>query len=385
MNRLKILILLDYYLPGFNGGGPLRSIKNLVDQLGDDFDFRIITSDRDLGSDLPYDEIQADTWINFEGVNVYYISPGNLSISGWSKIISNTEHDILYLNSFFQPRFTFLPLMARRLGKLPSKPTIVAPRGELLEGCLKIKSLKKTIYLFLAKSIGLYKNLNWQASSKFEVVSFKDVMGSVASRIQIATNLPPIPQEINIENPRISGTPLKVCFISRLTQEKNLEYALQVLKKVEVPVVFDIYGPKQDEEYWKMCEALILEQKEPVSVSYCGELEHKFINETFLKYDLFFFPSKGENFGHVIIEAMLMGTPVLLSDTTPWRSLREKGVGWDLSLDDPLSFVKAINDAYNATPEEYKVFRESVRQYAIEVSLDKEAIKASKLLFLDAS
>ena len=37
----------------------------------------------------------------------------------------------------------------------------------------------------------------------------------------------------------------------------------------------------------------------------------------FQEYDLLFLPTKGENFGHVILESMSAGTPVLISDTTP--------------------------------------------------------------------
>ena len=42
-----ILVFLGNYLPGFKSGGPLRTIVNLVDNLSDEFEFLIITSDRD--------------------------------------------------------------------------------------------------------------------------------------------------------------------------------------------------------------------------------------------------------------------------------------------------------------------------------------------------
>jgi glycosyltransferase involved in cell wall biosynthesis len=40
---------------------------------------------------------------------------------------------------------------------------------------------------------------------------------------------------------------------------------------------------------------------------------------TFAQYDLFAFPSRGENFGHVVLESLSVGTPVLVSDRTPWK------------------------------------------------------------------
>ena len=37
-----------------------------------------------------------------------------------------------------------------------------------------------------------------------------------------------------------------------------------------------------------------------------------------MAHDLFVFPTLGENFGHVIYESLMCGTPVLVSDNTPW-------------------------------------------------------------------
>ena len=65
------------------------------------------------------------------------------------------------------------------------------------------------------------------------------------------------------------------------------------------------------------------------------------MSESLAKNDLFFFPAHGENYGHVIAEAMAAGCPVLISDQTAWRNLEEKGAGWDLPLDAPGRFRAA--------------------------------------------
>lgn len=49
-----ILALVRYCLPGDKSGEPVRSISNIVDQLGDEFVFRIVTSDRDSLDEVPY-------------------------------------------------------------------------------------------------------------------------------------------------------------------------------------------------------------------------------------------------------------------------------------------------------------------------------------------
>ncbi|WP_222535564.1 glycosyltransferase family 4 protein [Pedobacter polysacchareus] len=387
MDKLKILVLLDYYLPGYKGGGPSRSIKNMVDQLGDEFEFMIITTDRDLGNDYPYPNIIIDKWTSIGDVRVYYVSPENLGMLKLARLLSVTEYDILYLNSFFQPRFAIGPLFARFLGKLPNRPIVIAPRGELLAGCLNIKPVKKKVYLFLAKMLGMYKGLTWQASSIFEVESFTTVMGKTIQNTFIAPNLPPRPELVeasHYQKARDLSQPFRICFISRLTQEKNLDYALNIIIQLNIPLVFDIYGPQEDEEYWRLCEGIIKRQKYPVTINYCGNLMHDQVNNTFRSYDLFFFPTHAENFGHVIIESMLVGTPVLISDNTPWKNLMEKGVGWDLSLGMPNGFINAIKQAAGKNAEEYYAFRENVRKYAVEVSLDAKVLEANRELFKSA-
>ena len=45
--RRDILIIMGRYLPGYKDGGPVRSIKNLTDFLGKEYNFKILTCDRD--------------------------------------------------------------------------------------------------------------------------------------------------------------------------------------------------------------------------------------------------------------------------------------------------------------------------------------------------
>jgi hypothetical protein len=59
-HRPIILTFVRYYLPGFRSGGPVRSVSNLVQVLGDDYDFRIVCYDHDKG--VPYTNIAPRQW-----------------------------------------------------------------------------------------------------------------------------------------------------------------------------------------------------------------------------------------------------------------------------------------------------------------------------------
>ena len=52
---MRILTFVDYYLPGYKAGGPIRTIANMVSQLGGEFEFLIVTRERDFLDTVPYD------------------------------------------------------------------------------------------------------------------------------------------------------------------------------------------------------------------------------------------------------------------------------------------------------------------------------------------
>ena len=106
-----ILTFVRYYLPGYKAGGPIRTIANMVDHLGDQFDFKIITMDRDIGDAEPYSNITVDAWNRVGKAEVFYVKPGLLWLNRLVKLISTTPHDIIYLNSAFDPIFTLWLLL----------------------------------------------------------------------------------------------------------------------------------------------------------------------------------------------------------------------------------------------------------------------------------
>ena len=386
--KIKVLILLEYYLPGYKAGGALRSIANLVAQMGEDIDFNIITKDRDSGDEEPYPDIKVDQWNNIGAARVFYMSPENQTSRRLASIINETEHDVLYLNSFFDPVFTFRPLLARIFNKITKKPIVIAPRGEFSKGALAVKRLKKHIYIIVTKLLGLYHQLLWQASSEYEARDIYKAFAVRRSEIVVAPNVLPFVSksecDIKVEMEELTE-PLKVCFLSRISPKKNLDFALNVVEQLKVPIVFDIYGPIDDAQYWETCKSYIEKMSPSKAVSYKGNVEHNLVIDIFRKYALFFFPTRGENFGHVILESMLAGTPVLLSDATPWRNLEKLGLGWDLSLDKPDAFVEAIETLAFKNLDESLKLRDRVRNHAIQKCLDSETLKANKNMFLRAA
>ncbi len=113
MTRPVVLTFSRYFLPGYKGGGPIRTIANMAEALGDEIDFRIVTSDRDARDISAYPNVEVDKWNDVGKAQVLYLSPRSKNLSNISNILKNIRYDVLCLNSFFDPDFTIKPLLVR--------------------------------------------------------------------------------------------------------------------------------------------------------------------------------------------------------------------------------------------------------------------------------
>ncbi|EQD61081.1 group 1 glycosyl transferase, partial [mine drainage metagenome] len=114
---------------------------------------------------------------------------------------------------------------------------------------------------------------------------------------------------------------------------------------------------------------------------YRGVVEHSRVQDVMAGYDVFFLPTLGENFGHVIMEAMAAGTPVLISDRTPWHGLADLGVGHDLPLANEDAFVAALESYSGMFPEVREAQRSRVAAYATRMAREGDGVQRNRALF----
>lgn len=381
MPTLKILAFLGWYLPGYRGGGPTRTLANMVDRLGDEFEFKIVTSDRDSKDTKPYPGITVDDWNNVGKGKVFYISPNKRSLRYFRRICLNAEYDILYLNSFFSP-FTIKPLLLRWLKLVPNKYLVIAPRGEFSPGSLSLKKLKKIIYIVVVKIIGLYRGVTWQASSKYDEINIRRWFGEKA-KVVVAPDLPPqvyMAEESARRSNKAKGS-LNILFLSRISREKNLHIALKAISGLKGKIQFNIYGPIENVVYWAECQEIISNLPSHIKVRYCSSVAHGKVISVMSEYDILFLPTKGENFGHAILEAFCAGCPVLISDQTPWRGLEKKNVGWDLPLSRTELFMDVLQGCVEMDNAEYLKWSDEAKKYGLQVLKNEMSVESNRKLF----
>lgn len=380
-NRPRILILLRHYEPAFRLGGPIRSVVNLVAVLHKEFDFKIVCLNRDFREIEPLDGIEEGVWLNRNGVQVCYVDASLSKPLKLVKVIRSTNYDLVYFNSFFDPLFSTLPALLMKIGALKRRPIVMAPRGEFSLGALALKSYKKSLFIRFQSPMGLYADTCWQATTELEAEDIRRALGNKVC-LQMARNLSS--KDVPIQHKRIAKPAgrLKIVFLSRISPKKNLLTLIHITRCLRGRVNLNIWGPLDDAEYWRQCQAAMALLPDNVVAKYRGEAHPDSVPDVLGAADVFALPTLGENYGHVVHEALSSGCPVVISDRTPWRALAASGVGFDVALDDPDSFVRALQVFVDMEEAEYEQYAARCRAYGLSRASADADIRASREMFL---
>jgi glycosyltransferase involved in cell wall biosynthesis len=394
--KKSILVVCDYFIPGYRSGGPRKSILNLLCALAGGFNFIVFTRDHDLDVRQPYPDGQRADIIRRMPFVVRYAS-GCLFNLAYLRCLRRTRYDAIYLNSFFSPWQTIRYLLYRKLGLVPQVPILLAPRGEFAAGALGIKVLKKRLYLSVARRLLFSEQLGvtWHASTSYEADDIKR-MGLLGRRVVNAGNCTRVAADIagltgmGNDSPRASdqvitgaakqGGSLRIIFLSRISKVKNLQFAIRVVKRLRATVQFDIYGPLEDRGYWDACQAEMQGADASIRIAYHGSVHPTRVTETFKRYHVMLLPTEGENYGHVIVEALLAGCPVIISRTTPWRELREHDAGEDCPLGDEQAFISALSRFADMDEARLRESSAAAIRYAMDRCRVDEVIEANRTM-----
>lgn len=359
MLKRKILVCVDWYLPAYKGGGPIRSVANLVSQLRDSYELYIFTSAYDLGEDQILPNVSTDTWVALDGVQIYYATS---PVAGLKRIAGQIRFDVVYVNSIFAFAFGILPVLYFSHYIAVQPKVIVAPRGMLQAGALQTKAFKKDLFLKAAKLIRLFRHVVWHATDPTEVSNIKTHFGKRAKINQIS-NLPIRPIISPKSSPKKTGA-IRLLYYSLISEKKNLHYLLNLLNELpaHLAVQLDVYGPVKDAAYFKLCQNIHIPAH--IKVNYHGAINPMDQSRIFADHDIFVLPTRGENFGHAIFEAMAHALPVLISDQTPWKNLELEKAGWSIPLDNHKAYLDVIAYVAGISEVAYKVYREGSLKYA---------------------
>jgi glycosyltransferase involved in cell wall biosynthesis len=330
----KIFITIPWFVPAFRAGGPVQSVANLVKEFQQEVEYFVFTSDTDLnGAEL--EGIEINQWVRYnDHTQVWYAGPEKISDT-LVKQVELLKPDIIFIIGLFSWHFNMVPMMFCK-----GTRKILSTRGMLHPGGLSQKKWKKKIYLQLFKLLEYHYKVDFHATDEEEADYIRKYFEE-STRVFVAGNFP---NKMGLL-PLADKEPGKLNLISIgiISPMKNILLVLQGLEKVSGCVQYDIYGPVKDEEYWDLCKAQIKILPENIQVTYHKEIDPVRVKEVLGKAHVFILPSKSENFGHAIYEALSAGRPVITSHHTPWNGLRESKAGVNVSTDFTIELSEAIH------------------------------------------
>ena len=231
--------------------------------------------------------------------------------------------NILHIHGCWKLRLIIFFLMA----KFMNIKIIISPHGMIDQNSLNRKKLRKKIALFLYQKF-MFKNSDLIiVNSKIEKKNFLKQIPNFKKLIIISHGVDFDKKFFPKKN---LNKELKFVFFSKIHESKNLDILLMLLEKSNFLKKFnlDIFGEIDDQIYFSRISEFINRNR---NIRYLGSLNNK-IQEKLSKYDVFIHPSKSENFGLVIYEALSSGLFLILNQKLKKNELKQNNFAVNINL-----------------------------------------------------
>jgi glycosyltransferase involved in cell wall biosynthesis len=349
---MKILHVIPAYKPAYVYGGPTESVSRLCEGLaadGHEVDVYATTANGKEELDVIPGKV-----INVEGVNVIYFKritgdPTHVSPGLWLKLFKTAKnYDVIHLHSWWN----ILIIVAARIALLSKKKIIIAPRGMLSEYIFTFGKSRPKILIHNLFGRKILARCRLHATSYAEYEECRKLIpnwnGFVLPNIISLPNLEILPK---------LNTVFNIIFLSRIHPKKGLEKLFEAIAKLDLNIKLKIAGSGED-EYVKELKDLAINLKIESKLEWPGWISREEKFKELNNADLFILVSLNENFANVVIEALHMGTAVLISENVGLADfVKEKDLGWISTLEVE-NITEKLREAYHDI-----VKRRSIRKH----------------------
>lgn len=246
---------------------------------------------------------------------------------GFSKNIRDalffSDYDIYHSNALW----SYTSHITCKVARNKQKPYVLSPHGMLYPTALKIKYWKKwpMLQVWFNKDIREASCLHTTCIQEMEHCRTFGYKGPIA----VIPNPVVFPKDVmcSISKP----TDKKIGFLGRLHPIKKIENLLQgaaiAIQQGCAPFSIQIMG-KGLEDYEKNLHNEVIRLKLQKTVNFVGFVSGKEKYNRLAELRALMVPSLQENFGMIVPESLICGTPVYASLGTPWEELIAYNCGW---------------------------------------------------------
>jgi len=336
-------------------GGPSEAVLQMVkEQVRQGLDARILTTNDNANGLL---DVPLQQWTEFEGAQVCFLSRWSPSVSAirefaysatfsdWFKA-NMRDFDLVHIHAIF----SYVSTRGMQLCRKFKIPYAVHALGQLEPWALTQSKLRKLAYLALIERRNLEGASFIQCTWESEAKSISLLNLNAALRVvPLGVCLPNLEQRKGQHKDLHSrgSSELGLIFLSRIHPKKNLDIAIRALAKTNNKnIKFYVAGDGEIsyiEELKALVNGLGLEDRVSFIGLVLGQDKHDFL----CKADLFILPSKSENFGIAVVEAMSYAVPVIVSpDVAVSQAVTKSKGGMVLQADESVITKKSLADAY---------------------------------------
>jgi glycosyltransferase involved in cell wall biosynthesis len=325
---MKILFIVPSYKPAYVYGGTTVVITRLAEQLSlEGHDVSVYTTTANGKTEL---DVIPGKEINVDGVKVIYFKRitgdhTHISPALWKHLYLHVKKfDVVHIHSWWNP----LVLGAAWICKIKGVKPVFSPHGMLSDYIMETNNAgkKKLLHELVGKRLLDYSRLHVTADSEWE----ESIKIIPQWQGKVIPNLVMLSEKVYS---RPANEIFTIGFLSRIDPKKGLDVLIKALSKVNFEYKLKIAGDGE-EHYINSLKKLAVENGNDQKLEWVGwkNGEEKF--EFLSQLDLFALTSHNENFAVVVIEALSVGTPVLVSDKVGlYKYVLDQDMGWVTDMD----------------------------------------------------
>jgi glycosyltransferase involved in cell wall biosynthesis len=342
---LKIVFAIADLQP--ESGGPSRSVSTLAAAVaGLDVEVELLALEYGSGRTapmVPQRPVQT-TLVPCRGAlaRKFRCSPG--FEAALRKSCAGKKSVLLHDNGLWLPTNH----MAARAARAMRIPFIISPRGMLTPWAMRFHGFKKRLAWLLYQHRDLQSAQALHATSRQEAGEFRAL--GLTQPIAVIPNGVDTPfQKSETRNQKSEIR--TVLFLSRIHPKKGLLDLVEAWNLVRPTGWRMLIAGGDENGHLTEVKTEIKKQKLENSFEFVGEVTDDKKWDFYRSADLFVLPTKSENFGIVIAEALACGLPVITTRGTPWEELWQRQCGWWVEIGaKPLA--DALDEAMRLPDEE---------------------------------
>ncbi len=341
MKNLRVLWLAPYYEPAYVYGGPTLAISFMcraLARLG--VEIEVFTTNANGKDNL---DVPLECPMQIGGVQVTYFPRLSRLPYFWSPSLARAcfrqggDFDLLHVNGVFNHLSRITADSASR----HKRPFVISPHGMLMPRAMKVRSLKKDLYMMLFEKRRIARAAAIICTDEKEVDGVRSMgietqLFLVPNGIEFCPDRSLTKRGILRARFQIPKHDSIILMLGRLHPIKRPDLAARAFAQVagHYPLAHIVFAGPDECGLEENLRKIVQQADAAERLHFTGLLKPEEVSEALADADIFLSTSESENFGMAVIEAMAAGLPVIVSDQIGIaRCVRDADAGLVVQLD----------------------------------------------------